>query len=44
MQRQREYLYSLMESHRVKRLDAHVPEVREIVLILGEEDVGRKER
>ena len=26
-----------MESHRVKRLDAHVPEVGEIVLILGEE-------
>ena len=34
---QREYLHSLMESHQVKRLDAHVPEVGEIVLILGEE-------
>ena len=34
---QREYLHSLMESHRVKRLDAHAPEVGEIVLILGEE-------
>ena len=34
---QREYLHSLMESHLVKRLDMHVPEVGEIVLILGEE-------
>ena len=34
---QREYLHSLKESHRVKRLDAHAPEVGEIVLILGEE-------
>ena len=34
---QSEYLHSLMESHRVKRLDAHVPEVGEMVLILREE-------
>ncbi len=33
----REYLHSLMESHRVKRLDTQPPKVGEIVLILGEE-------
>ena len=33
---QREYLRSLMESHRVKRLDSQLPEVGEIVLILRE--------
>ena len=39
---QREYLHSLMESHRVRRLDVHVPEVRERVLILvDEKDWGR---
>ena len=34
---QREYLHSLMESHRVKRLDTQPPKVGEKVLILGEE-------
>ena len=34
---QREYLHSLMEIHRVKRLDVQPPQVGEIVLILGEE-------
>ena len=38
---QREYLHSLMDSHRVKRIDAHVPEVGEMVLILGEEKKPR---
>ena len=40
-----EYLDSLMESHRVKRLDTQPPKIREIVLILGEEkNRGRRAR